>query len=132
MLIRRILVDVALHARGGVGEALSTSSRATSSFRPRIAVVPQQEPVDHEAWARQFTARVAAARPQIDRLIAALLTDRYPEVGKVLALAGVPFTLTGVCAVLNALDRAPIAPTFHATLTEIVFRSVAVAGGYVP
>ena len=93
--------------------------------------MPVEETRICAAWTGGLIARVAAVRPQIDRLLAAIVVEQHPDVGRVLAAADVPVTLVGVCTVLSALETAQLAPEFRAVLTQIVFQAVAVAGGYV-
>ena len=79
---------------------------------------------------RRLRAQMAAVHPQIDRLIAAILTEKHPAVGAVLADAGVPLTLVGMYVALTALDEARLEPGLQTTLTEVVFQAVVVAMRY--
>ena len=76
---------------------------------------------------RRLRARTTAVHSQIDRLIAAILTEKHLAIGAVLADAGIPFTLVGMYVALTVLDEAQLEPGLQTTLTEVVFQAVVVA-----
>jgi hypothetical protein len=49
--------------------------------------------------------RIRAAQPQVDRLLATLLSERYPHAREHLVALGYPVTVDGVSAALAAVDR---------------------------
>ncbi len=98
----------------------------------RYRSVPPDDESQPASWAARLLARVGVVRPQIDRLIAATLTEQRPDVGRLLSAAGVPFTLTGLYVALTALQEAGIEPELQATLTDIVLRAAIVAARLVP
>ena len=55
---------------------------------------------------RRAAPRIRAAQPQVDRLLATLLSERYPHAREHLVALGYPVTVDGVSAALDALDRA--------------------------
>src|SRR3712207_7384108 len=84
---------------------------------PRSTLFPyttlfRSQPTSQEA---RLLARTEVVGLQIDRLIAAILLEQRPDVGRVLAAAAVPFTLTGLDRKSTRLNSS------HANISYAVF-----------
>jgi hypothetical protein len=49
--------------------------------------------------------RIRAAQPAVDRVVAALLAERYPHAREHLLALGYPVTVDGISAAMVAIDR---------------------------
>jgi hypothetical protein len=54
----------------------------------------------------QAETRIRAAQPQVDRRLAALLSERYPHAWGRLMVLGYPVTVDGVSTATDGIDRA--------------------------